>query len=98
MNRDALFSDGTKYYQNPPEPKSGDTVTIRLRTAKGEDCVVVLCTGDERIPFSREVESTDPLIISRGICSLKRIMCPTTSRSVPWKRRSIMIVSVLRMR
>ncbi|MCR4731708.1 MAG: glycoside hydrolase family 13 protein [Lachnospiraceae bacterium] len=60
MNRDALFSDGTKYYQNPPEPKSGDTVTIRLRTAKGEDCVVVLCTGDERIPFSREVESTDP--------------------------------------
>ncbi len=28
FNKDALFSDGTRYYRTPEEPKAGDKVTI----------------------------------------------------------------------
>ncbi len=34
LNRRALFSDTTKYYVTPAEPKSYDLVTIRFRTAR----------------------------------------------------------------
>ncbi len=33
INTNALFSDGTKFYRNPAEPKVGDNITIRFRTA-----------------------------------------------------------------
>ena len=28
FNKEALFSDGTRYYRNPTEPKSGEKVII----------------------------------------------------------------------
>lgn len=28
LNKDAFFSDGTRYYRNPTEPKAGETVMI----------------------------------------------------------------------
>ena len=34
INYGALFSDGTERFRSPAEPKSGDTVTIRFRTAR----------------------------------------------------------------
>ena len=34
LNREALFSDQSKYYQSPFEPHCGDRVTVTLRTAK----------------------------------------------------------------
>ena len=33
LDKEALFSDGTKDYRIPPEPKENGTVTIRFRTA-----------------------------------------------------------------
>ncbi len=34
LNRDALFADESAGYVSPAEPKPGDTVTLRVRTAK----------------------------------------------------------------
>lgn len=36
INRRALFADETKEYKTPYEPKSGDRVTIKLRTLKND--------------------------------------------------------------
>lgn len=36
MNQDALFSDGTSGYVDPAEPKQGEKVRIRFRTAKDD--------------------------------------------------------------
>ncbi len=44
----ALFSDGTKEYRNPTEPKPNDTVRLRFRALKGTIQEVVLCIGGER--------------------------------------------------
>ena len=48
LNVDALFSDETSYYRNPAEPKVGDTVTIRFRTARNNVDQVFLCYNDEK--------------------------------------------------
>ncbi len=34
LNRDAVFADESADYVSPPEPKVGDIVTFRVRTAK----------------------------------------------------------------
>ena len=34
LRKQALFSDGTKDYRMPAEPKENEIVTIRFRTAK----------------------------------------------------------------
>ena len=49
MNKEALFSDGTSEYTIPSEPKEFDTVTLRLRTAKGEKVKanVIAVMGDD---------------------------------------------------
>ncbi len=44
----ALFSDGTKEYRNPPEPKAGDCVQLSLRVLKGSCQEAVLYIGGER--------------------------------------------------
>ncbi|MBE7087918.1 MAG: glycoside hydrolase family 13 protein [Clostridiales bacterium] len=36
MNKKAIFSDETKDYKTPYEPKSGDTVTIKIRALKND--------------------------------------------------------------
>ncbi|MBR6474889.1 MAG: glycoside hydrolase family 13 protein [Lachnospiraceae bacterium] len=57
--RRAVFSDGTKDYRIPPEPEAGDTVRIRLRTARGNAFAAVLVTNEQRIQMS--VVSSDAL-------------------------------------
>ena len=44
----ALFSDGTKEYRYPTEPKPGDTVRLRFRALKESVREAVLCIGGER--------------------------------------------------
>ena len=48
LRKQALFSDGTKDYRIPAEPKENEIVTIRFRTAKDNVDVVWLCTKDTR--------------------------------------------------
>lgn len=46
LNKDALFSDGTKYYRNPSEPKAGESVMISFRTQKNNvDSVYLVSEG-----------------------------------------------------
>ena len=46
LNKDAFFSDGTKYYRNPSEPKAGENVMIRFRTQKNNvDSVYLVSEG-----------------------------------------------------
>jgi alpha-glucosidase len=53
--RRAVFSDGTKDYRIPPEPEAGETVRIRLRTARGNAFAAVLVTGEQRIQMSVDI-------------------------------------------
>ena len=59
LNISALFSDGTKYYRNPPEVQSGKSVTLRFRTAVGNvDSVYVV---HEYVRARMRLESSDEL-------------------------------------
>lgn len=42
LRKHALFSDGTKDYRNPPEPKENEKVTITFRTARDNVDIVLL--------------------------------------------------------
>ena len=48
FNKEALFSDGTRYYRNPTEPKSGEKVIISFRTQKDNVDAVYLVSGDQK--------------------------------------------------
>lgn len=48
LNKEALFSDGTKNYISPPEPDKFGKVTIRFRTAKNNVDAVYLVHQDNR--------------------------------------------------
>ena len=48
LNFGALFSDGTADYVSPYEPKTGDDVTIKFRTASDNVDEVFLIAGGER--------------------------------------------------
>lgn len=52
MNQEAVFCDGTKEYRIPWEPGVGERVTIRLRTAHGENIRVYLRHGEEKVQMS----------------------------------------------
>ena len=45
MNREALFSDGTKQFLVPSEPNKNEVVTIRFRTAKNDADFVRVISG-----------------------------------------------------
>ena len=49
INLMGLHSDETEFYHSPLEPKTGDLVTIRFRTAKDDVDEVVLICKDQRI-------------------------------------------------
>ena len=51
FNKDAIFTDETKQFVTPYDPRPGDTVTFRIRTAKGDDCEVRLhiCGEDSAV-------------------------------------------------
>ena len=51
LDKEALFSDGTKDYRIPPEPKENGTVTIRFRTAKNNVDMVLVCTALDQYPM-----------------------------------------------
>lgn len=48
LNRQALFADGGPNYRQPMEPKAGDVVRFRFRTAKNNVEHVFLCTEKEK--------------------------------------------------
>ena len=48
LNKEALFSDQSKYYQSPFEPHHGDRVTVTLRTAKDNVDEVYFISGSSR--------------------------------------------------
>jgi len=48
LNRNALFSDGTKNYRIPSEPSPGDDVVIRFRTQKNNVDEVYMVSGELR--------------------------------------------------
>ncbi len=48
LNKNALFSDGTKYYRNPTEPEAGEKVKISFRTQKNNVDSVYLVAGEKR--------------------------------------------------
>ena len=50
----ALFSDETRNYVEPMEPKPGETVTIRFRTGKNNVDEVYLINGEKRFPMTYE--------------------------------------------
>ncbi len=58
LSRASLFSDGTKDYRNPPEPKENEKVTIRFRTKRNDVDIVWLCTADNKYRMEK-VETAD---------------------------------------
>lgn len=61
MNKDAIFSDGTKEFRYPVEPMPGDKVTIRLRLNHHDDAVPFLRSRnfDARMVLDEENEEFD---------------------------------------
>ena len=58
INLIGLHCDETEYYHSPLEPKAGDIVKIRFRTAKDDVDEVVLVSGKQEIILEKET-STD---------------------------------------
>lgn len=54
LRKEALFADGTKDYRQPPEPKAGEKVTFRFRTAKDNVDIVWLCTEQQHYKMEKE--------------------------------------------
>ncbi|MCI8416800.1 MAG: glycoside hydrolase family 13 protein [Lachnospiraceae bacterium] len=53
MNKHALYSDETKNYRNPAEPRTGDTVTIWFRTGREDVDAVFLISRELRIRMNK---------------------------------------------
>ena len=49
LNWQAVFTDGGPNFVDPMEPEAGDTVRLRIRTARDNADHVHVCMGDERI-------------------------------------------------
>ncbi len=77
INRRALFADETECYKTPYEPKSGDRVTLKLRTMKN-DVLHAYCVinGMKRtmtkLPSAKGEETFDYYTVS-FTCTAKRI-------------------------
>ena len=66
----AVFSDETPHYRFPAEPDSGDTVTIRIRVAKGSAERVVLLFESLTVGTTMNLKSSDDFsIITRPASS-----------------------------
>lgn len=53
LNKKALFSDGTKDYRSPAEPRENDKVTIRFRTKRDNVDMVWLCSREKKQRMKR---------------------------------------------
>ena len=58
LRKDALFSDGTADYRQPVEPRAGDKVTIRFRTAADNADIVWLCENKD-VPVRYKMRRTE---------------------------------------
>ena len=74
LNFGALFSDGTEDYVSPCQPKSGDDVTIRFRTASDNVDEVYLIAAGER--YMMEITDRDSLFDYYS-CVLKNVQHTT---------------------
>lgn len=63
LRKRALFSDGTEDYRSPAEPKAGELVTIRFRTARDNVDAVWLCTEQKNILWKRPSQRGSLIII-----------------------------------
>lgn len=59
MNREALFSDGTEDYVDPPQPQKNESVTLRFRTRKEDADAVKLITDTGEYPLEKKGASGD---------------------------------------
>ena len=59
MNKEALFSDGTKQFLVPSEPKKNEVVTIRFRTAKNDVDFVRVISGSRAFVMRKTVSVGD---------------------------------------
>ena len=69
INLKALHSDETELFHSPLEPKAGDVVTIRFRTAKDDVDEVVLVCGKQE--FYLEKENSEQVFSNIEINSYK---------------------------
>ena len=53
LSKEALFSDGTKDYRSPAEPRENDKVTIRFRTKRDNVDMVWLCSREKKQRMKR---------------------------------------------
>ena len=53
LSKKALFSDGTKDYRSPAEPRENDKVTIRFRTKRDNVDMVWLCSRERKQRMKR---------------------------------------------
>ena len=53
LSKKALFSDGTKDYRSPAEPRENDKVTIRFRTKRDNVDTVWLCSREKKQRMKR---------------------------------------------
>ena len=53
LSKKALFSDGTKDYRSPAEPRENDKVTIRFRTKRDNVDMVWLCSREKKQRMKR---------------------------------------------
>ena len=53
LSKKALFSDGTKDYRSPAEPRENDKVTIRFRTKRDNVDMVWLCSREKKQRMQR---------------------------------------------
>ena len=53
LSKKALFSDGTKDYRSPAEPRENDKVTIRFRTKRDNVDMVWICSGEKKHRMKR---------------------------------------------
>ena len=68
IDREALFCDETKDYRNPYEPDAGDTVCLRLRTARDNaDSDFLYRTGDENPKENEAGLHRGPLRLLRNL-------------------------------
>ena len=62
LRKRALFSDGTEDYRSPAEPKAGELVTIRFRTARDNVDAVWLCTEQKKYFMETLLEILSDLV------------------------------------
>ena len=75
MKENWLFSDGTSDYRIPMEPKVGDTVRIRFRTAVNDVDKVLLWHGENCIEMQRIEQDKEFDYFETSVCMRDEKYC-----------------------